>query len=59
MDLFICASEKYVGGYEYLVSNVTVQVGKSRPYSAWSDSGASDIDPTAAVYPIQGRVTSY
>jgi hypothetical protein len=59
MDLFICASEKYLGGYEYLVSNVTVQIGASRPYAEASDSGASDIDPTAAVYPIQGRVTGY
>jgi len=59
MDLFICDSEKYVGGYVYLVSNVTVQIGKSRPYSEGSDSGASDIDVTAAVYPIQGRVTGY
>ena len=59
MDLFICASEKYAGGYEYLVSNVTVQTGKSRPYSAWSDSGATDMDVTQAVYPIQGRLTAY
>jgi hypothetical protein len=59
LDMVICASEKYAGGYEYLVSNVTVQIGKSRPYSAGSDSAASDIDPTVAVYPIQGRVTSY
>jgi hypothetical protein len=59
MGLFICAAEKYIGGYEYLVSNVTVQTGKSRPYSAWSDSGATDIDVTQAVYPIQGRFTDY
>jgi hypothetical protein len=59
LDIVICASEKYVGGYEYLVSNVTVQIGKGRPYSAGSDDAASDIDPSAAVYPIQGRVTSY
>ena len=59
LDLFICDSEKYVGGYLYLVSDVTVRTGKSRPYSAWSDSGHTDIDTTAAVWPIQGRLTSY
>ena len=59
MDLVICAQEKYLGGYEYLVSNVTVQIAKGRPYSAWSDSGASEIDPTATVYPIQGRITTF
>jgi len=59
MDLLICDSEKYVGGYLYLVSDVTVQTGKSRPYSGWSDSGHTDIDTTAAVWPIQGQVTSF
>src|SRR5580704_14912455 len=34
LDLVICAQEKYLAGYEYLVSNVTVQIAKGRPYSA-------------------------
>jgi hypothetical protein len=59
MDLLICDSEKYVDGYLYLVSDVTVQTGKSRPYSGWSDSGHTDIDTTAAVWPIQGQMTNY
>jgi hypothetical protein len=59
VDLLICDSEKYTGGYLYLVSDVTVQTGKSRPYSSWSDSGHTDIDVSAAVWPIQGRVTTF
>jgi hypothetical protein len=59
MDLFICGAEKHIGGYLYLVSDVTVQIGRSRPYSAYSDGGATDIDSSAAVWPIQGRFTSY
>jgi hypothetical protein len=59
MDLFICDAEKNVGGYVYLVSNVTVQTGKSRPYSVLADGGHSDIDVSAAIYPIQGRFTDF
>ena len=59
MDLFICDAEKNVGGYVYLVSNVTVQTGKSRPYSVLADGGRHDIDVSAAIYPIQGRFTDF
>ncbi|HEV2562657.1 MAG TPA: hypothetical protein VGT78_11005 [Rhizomicrobium sp.] len=57
--LFVCDSEAYAGGYVYLVSDVAVQIGKSRPYNAWSDSGHSDIDVSLPVYPIQGHFTSW
>jgi hypothetical protein len=58
--LFICDLEKYnVGhGYLYLASDVVVEIGKSRPYSR-SDSGPTDIDVSARVYPIQGNFTTY
>lgn len=56
--LFICDSEKYIGGYLYLVSNASVQIARSRPYSAWSDSGNTNIDVAGPVYPIQGHFSS-
>ena len=57
--LFVCDHEKYIGGYEYLVSNVKVETGKSRPFLVATDSGYSDIDVSARVYPIQGSFTGY
>jgi len=59
LALVVCDDEKYAAGYEYLVSGVTVQIGKSRPYSAWSDSGHTDIDVTAPVWPIQGSISNF
>jgi len=56
--LFICDNEKYISGYLYLVSNVSVQIARSRPYSAWSDSGNTNIDVVSPVYPIQGHFSS-
>jgi hypothetical protein len=56
--LVICDTEKYVGGYLYLVSDVSVQIARSRPYSAWSDSGNTNIDVASPVYPIQGHFSS-
>jgi hypothetical protein len=59
LNLFVCDAEKDLGGYRYLVSNVGVQVGASRPFEEASDSGASDIDVSALVYPIEGHMISY
>ena len=42
-----------------LVSNVKVQTGKSRPCLVATDSGYSDIDVSARVYPIQGSFIGY
>jgi|SRR6185437_12740463 len=57
--LFICETEKYVNGYVYLVSDVSVEIAKPRPYSAWYDSGHGDIDVEARVYPIQGHFSDF
>jgi len=37
-----------------LFQNLTVEIGKSRPFSAWSDSGYSSIDNSQPVHPIRG-----
>jgi hypothetical protein len=57
--LFICDHEQYVGGYVYLVSDVAVQIGKSRPFDSWYDKGHSDIDVAAKVYPIKGNFSVF
>ncbi|HEY3800880.1 MAG TPA: hypothetical protein VGL58_21205 [Caulobacteraceae bacterium] len=59
LALFVCDMEKYANGDLYLVANAVVQIGKSRPYSSWYDSGHGDIDVSRAVYPIQGHYTAY
>jgi len=56
-DYVRCTNEKISGGYISLLQNV--QVGKSRPYSAWSDVGNSDIDNSQPVYPIRGSYDLY
>ena len=42
-----------------LLENVQVEVGGSRPYSSFTDSGASDIDPKQPVYWIRGTADYY
>jgi hypothetical protein len=58
-DYVRCTNEKISGGYISLLQNVQVEVGKSRPYSAWSDVGNSDIDNSQPVYPIRGSYDLY
>ena len=59
IDYVRCSNEKISGGYISLLQNVQVEVGKSRPYSAWSDVGNSDIDNAQPVYPIRGSYDLY
>ena len=54
-----CANEKVAGGYILLFQNVQVEIGTSRPYNAWSDSGNSSIDNFQPVYPIRGSYDLY
>ena len=56
-----CQIETQVyGGFRgILMENVQVEVGKSRPYSAFTDSGAGDIDNSQPVYPIRGSADYY
>jgi hypothetical protein len=51
--------EHQFGENLYLVENVKVEIGGSRPYNAYTDSGAADIDTTAPVYPIRGSFDQY
>jgi hypothetical protein len=55
-DYVRCSNERSGGGYIGLLENLQVEIGRSRPYSAWSDSGNSSIDNFQPVYPI--RVTA-
>jgi hypothetical protein len=54
-----CSNEKTAGGYISLFQNLEAEIGKSRPYSAWSDSGYTSIDNSQPVYPIRGSYGSY
>jgi hypothetical protein len=58
-DLVKCSNERAAGGYIGLFENVQVEIGKSRPYSSWSDSGNSNIDNSQPVYPIRGTAQFY
>jgi len=58
-DLVTCKSEGTGGGSIFLVQNVTVELGKSRPFSSYSDVGNQDIDNSQPVYPIRGTADKY
>jgi len=42
-----------------LVQNITVDMGKSRPFDYGIDSGLPGVDLTSTVYPIRGGYTAY
>ena len=54
----ICSSEHIINDL-YLVENVTVQVGKGRPYNIREDINFPDIDTKLPVYPVRGSLTKY
>jgi hypothetical protein len=59
----ICQSEKFTGTpgtgqLLYLMSDVTVEVAKPRPFQMRTDAW-SDIDPSEPVYPIRGSYVSW
>jgi hypothetical protein len=54
-----CAAEKIGGGNIFLVENVEIEVGKSRPFSGYTDVGHEDIDNSQPVYPIRGAADFY
>jgi hypothetical protein len=57
---FSCDSEGvFSRDYLYLVSDVVVQVGASRPFNMSLDAGAAAIDTRASVYDIRGSYTQY
>jgi hypothetical protein len=58
-DYVQCSNERAAGGYIGLFQNLNVEIGKSRPYSAWSDSGNTDIDNSQPVFPIRGSYDFY
>jgi hypothetical protein len=58
-DLVKCSNEKTGGGYIGLFENLQVEIGKSRPYSGWSDSGNTNIDNSQPVFPIRGTAEFY
>jgi hypothetical protein len=58
-DYVLCTNEKIAGGYIGLFQNLQVEIGTSRPYSAWSDSGNSSIDNFQPVFPIRGSAEFY
>jgi hypothetical protein len=53
------SGESIAGGYSWLLENAQFQIGKSRPFSSWSDVGSKTIDNSQPVYPIRGTVDSY
>jgi hypothetical protein len=55
---FICQMEKVSGQYLYLVENVNLEVGSSRPYNPGQES-APEIDPTKPMYAIRGSYMLY
>jgi len=42
-----------------LVTDVSVEIGSSKPYNPRMDSALDDIDPSSNVYPLRGSSTSY
>ncbi len=58
-DYVRCGAEKTGGCCIWLMENVQVEIGKSRPFSAYTDVGNEDIDNSQPVYPIRGTADSY
>src|SRR5690348_3706071 len=59
-ELILCgkSGERVYDQDLYLLANVQVEIGKSRPYQT-SDSLAQNIDPSQPVYPIRGSYDKY
>lgn len=55
---FICDAESEFGPKLYLVENVQLQVGRSRPFQMRTDA-FTDVDPSQPVYPIRGGFVRY
>ena len=53
------SGESIAGGYIWLLENGQFEIGKSRPFSSWSDVGSKTIDNSQPVYPIRGTVDNY
>jgi hypothetical protein len=58
-DYVRCAAEKIGGGNIFLMENVEIETGKSRPFSGYTDVGHEDIDNSQPVYPIRGTADFY
>lgn len=58
-EYLICDAEKVFGVDLGFVEDVTVQVGKARPYNIKEDFNYNDIDTKFPVYPIRGSYKSY
>jgi hypothetical protein len=65
---FVCEDEHVVKGGTpendqlWLDTNVTVEVGRGRPFNIGTDSGCAlctEIDPAQPVYPIRGTYTQW
>lgn len=55
----MCEADHILSGYMYLAENVTVEVGKGRPFNPLSEGFVKDIDVNAPVYPIRGSFLDY
>ena len=58
--IYQCAYESNAVGIAsmlYLIEDVTVQVGRSRPFGQVADYSLQDADPSREVYPIRGTLT--
>jgi hypothetical protein len=58
-DYVRCTAEKTGGGSIFLMENMQMEIGKSRPFSSYTDVGNEDIDNSQPVYPIRGTVDFY
>jgi hypothetical protein len=57
-ESFLCSQEHEVGGYLYLIENLTLQVGKGHPPGD-EMSYEADLDWDSLVFPIRGSFTQY
>jgi hypothetical protein len=55
----VCDAEKVSGYYLYLVEDVRVEVGGSRPYNPNMDLNVPDIDVAFPLYSIRGGMVTY
>jgi len=58
-EYLICDAEKVFGVDLGFVEDVTVEVGKPRPYNIKEDFNYNDIDTKFPIYPIRGSYKSY
>ena len=57
--LIQCGYERTSHDYIYLLQDVSVEAGGTRPFNSFADGYATDIDASAKVLPIRGSLAGY